>query len=280
MKKRFKSSSSITLFVMIIVMVIIIVGIIIFNLAFQTKSDWKTIGADLIASLLSAITVSLIIGTFTKIISDNILKIEKNDRWLKSFGVDKIGGGRSTHKDTIELFGNPYKNHFPKEVKLLFITGNGFLNHFKNEITTYLKNPNTTLKLLLVDISDDNIDYVKRMEAICPQKTSYKDQILNESLPALREIITETGAKDRIKLRFFKDEYRYNYRVAKYVDDENVEIKCWWNVQPFNKDAVDLSIMLHGVCASDTPPDTNVVNYLDKGFDFIFDKYKNTEYKF
>jgi hypothetical protein len=261
-------------------MIVIIVGIIIFNLAFQTKNDWKTIGADLIASLLSAITVSLIIGTFTKIISDNILKIEKNDRWLKSFGVDKIGGGRSTHKDTIELFGNPYKNHFPKEVKLLFITGNGFLNHFKNEIITYLKNPTSKLKILLVDVSKSNIDFVERMEAICPQKTSYKDQIEKESLPALREIIAETGAKDRIQLRFFKDEYRYNYRIAKYLDDENVEIKCWWNVQPFNKDAVDLSIMLHGVCNSDTPPDNNVVNYLDKGFDFIFDKYKNTEYKF
>ena len=74
MKKRLKSSSSITLLVMIIVMIVIIVGIIVFNLAFQTKSDWKTIGADLVASLLSAITVSLIIGTFTKIISDNILK--------------------------------------------------------------------------------------------------------------------------------------------------------------------------------------------------------------
>ena len=84
----------------------------------------------------------------------------------------------------------------------------------------------------------------------------------------------------KIQLRFFKDEYRYNYRIAKYVDEENVHLKCWWNIQPFNRDAVDLSIMLHGAYVSDLPSDGNVVTCLDDGFDYIFEKYKDTQYKF
>lgn len=281
MKKKNIFGNSLSLYIMIIVMFVIIAAIVIFNAVFQAEEDWKTIGADLMTSLLSAVTVGLIAGTFTKIISDNILKIEKNDRLLKSFGIDKIGGGRSTPKDTLELFGNHLKKVYPKEVKLLFITGNGFFSFFKKDIIHYLSAPDTVLKILLVDYSEENTAYLNRMEEICPQKCSYRQQILEQSLPALKEILAVAQCDpDRIQLRFFKDEYRYNFRIAKYTDGNVIDTKCWWNVQPFNKDAVDLSIMLHGSYLSEEACDQNVIFALDKGFDDLFDQYKNTEYDF
>lgn len=49
---------------------------------------------------------------------------------------------------------------------------------------------------------------------------------------------------------------------------------CWLNIQPFNKDAVDLSVGLTGSWSStDKNIQENMFYQSDKGFDLIWDKY-------
>lgn len=82
-----------------------------------------------------------------------------------------------------------------------------------------------------------------------------------------------------IHIRFFKDEYRYNFRISKYCDeDNNVLGHCWLNIQPFNRDAVDMSIALNGEW--DTYSEDNFFAVLDEGFDRLWEKYEFSEFDF
>ena len=81
---------------------------------------------------------------------------------------------------------------------------------------------------------------------------------------------------NRVEIRYYKDEYRYNFRIAKYrLKDGSFNCLCWWNVQPFNKDSVDLSVGLQGSWnSSDKNLSENIFNHLDNGFDLIWDNYR------
>ena len=198
---------------------------------------------------------------------------------FRRLDIDKFDP--NSKKDIISLFGNPCRNIYPNQVKLLFITGNGFVKTFKEEIKNYVSQNNVSLKILVVSCDNENEEYLKRMEVLCPQTNSYRNQILEELIPLLKEIIIESNCKkDAIQLRFYKDEYRYNFRIAKYDDGENIRTETWWNIQPFNRDAVDLSIMLHGESNIEEDTGDNVVGLLDQGFDFLWQKYKHTQHNF
>ena len=91
MKSFKKILSDYSLVFMIAVMLLIVVGIVIANIFWQTPEDWRSLAFDLMSDLISAICVGLVVATFTKIISNHIFKVTKNDRKLKSFGIDAIG---------------------------------------------------------------------------------------------------------------------------------------------------------------------------------------------
>ena len=119
----------------------------------------------------------------------------------------------------------------------------------------------------------DNNDYIKRCEEICPQEVPYLKQTTETTLPILNTI--SKRFPNRIEIRYYKDEYRYNFRIAKYrIKDGTFDNMCWLNIQPFNKDAVDLSVGLTGSWSStDKNIQENMFYQLDKGFDLIWDKY-------
>jgi hypothetical protein len=231
---------------------------------------------------LSAVTVGVIATLFTQIITNNIAKIKRNNDKLKEFGVEYIGTGISTPKDTLHLFGNRYTKKFPSEIKLLFISGNGFFKHFQEELLQCVKYSDCTVKILLLATDAENAAYAARAERLCPQETSYFDQVNGESIPRLKEVIgqLEENKKKQIKLRFYKDEYRYNFRIAKYCSGDDIAGKCWLNIQPFNRDAVDLSVGLDGEWTNESQSESNIFELLDQGFDQLWKDYEATEYKF
>ncbi|MCH5163582.1 MAG: DUF1643 domain-containing protein [Clostridiales bacterium] len=272
MKKRKKFGMSFLMFA--IFLLILSVLIIVANILLQENTDWKAILTKLLNDILSVAIVGVIATFFTKIISDNFFKIKQNNDKLLSFGVEKIGEGKSTSEDIINLFGDKKTNTYPSEVKIMFITGNGFFTKFKKDIIECLQNSDCTLKILLMSAKDDNKNYVGRCEALCPQNTTYYDQLIVTTLPILNCIAEQFP--NRVEIRYYKDEYRYNFRIAKYrIKDGTFDNMAWLNVQPFNKDAVDLSIGLTGSWnSSDKNLEENMFYQLDKGFDFIWDKYK------
>lgn len=272
MKKNKKLDLS--FIILTIIILVLVVLIIIANVFLQNVSDWKKILTDLLNDILSVAIVGVVATIFTKVISDNFFKIKKNNDKLLSFGVDRIGEGKSSVEDTLNLFGNGKINKYPSEIKLMFITGNGFFKTFKKDLIECLQNSDCSIKILLMSIDDDNKDYIDRCEFLCPQKPSYSEQLRNETLFILIPLIKQYP--DRIEIRYFKDEYRYNFRIAQYrIKDGSTDNICWLNIQPFNKDAIDLSVGLTGSWNDYSKNiEDNIFYQLDKGFDLIWDKYK------
>lgn len=228
---RSRGEKSLDIWVMLLVMLTIVCAIIALNVFMQEPDDWRKLAFDLMNALLSAIVVGLIISTFTKVIAERLLSVKKNDRKLAGFGVREIGTGESSNKDRLDMFGNPLLGKYPKEIKLFFITGNGFINRFRADIIKAVVEGNCRIKILIAS-KDDNGDFLMRMEALCPQKTSYEEQIEKETLPAIDHIREELkDKKDRISVRFYKDEFRYCFRIAKFYDmDLGSRSNYWVNV--------------------------------------------------
>lgn len=282
MKKRKNNSTSLALWILIFVMIAIILAIVILNIQLQSISEIKGLLLNLLNSLLSAVTVGLIATTFTQIITNNMIRVKRNNEKLREFGVEYIGTGLSTKKDTIQLFGNKYTKEYPHEIKLLFISGNGYFRFFQKELLQCVQNSDCTVKILLLSTDPSNQEFIARMESICPQNTPYSDQVEKESLPILQSVVDclDENKKRQIQLRFYKDEYRYNFRIAKYCSEDSVFGKCWLNIQPFNRDAVDVSIGLNGGWNNESLSSNNVFELLDVGFDQLWDKYEKTDYLF
>ena len=282
MKKRKFNSTATALWTLIVITIVICVAMIVLNVLYQTPEDWKNILWSLLDSLLSVVLFGGIATLFTQIISHNILKVKKNNDKLKEFGVEYIGEGESTPEDTLNLFGNKYKKRYPSEIKIMFISGNGFFRIFKNELLECLRNSDCVVKILLLSTDSTNAEYAKRMEDMCPQKNTYFHQVDEEAIPILKSILShiDESKRGQLQLRFYKDEYRYNFRIAKYFEDGGITGKCWLNIQPFNRDAVDVSVGLNGGWDDKANSKNNIYKLLDKGFDDLWLTYENSEYKF
>lgn len=276
---RKKNKTPVDVFIMLGIMLLLVAAIFFFNILWKTQIEWKELALDLMNSLLSAIVVGFVISTFTKIITDRFVAIQKNNKRLASFGIEEISTGVSSKRDCTELFGNGLLNDYPKEIKLLFVTGNGFMAHFESDLVRAISCGDCDVKILIASISAENESFLKRMEAICPQKTTYRDQIMKETLPIVDRIRITVGDPKKISVRFYNDEYRNNYRIAKYVSkDHSVEGKYWLNVQTPTLDAVDMSVVLKGRTDCDTVASENLFEQLDIGFDLLWEKYQNTQY--
>ena len=282
MKRRSIKITSVHLWILIAFSIAVIVGTVLLSIYVLDREDINELVLDLLKALVSAVTVGVIVTTTTGIITDNFIKVQKNNQKLREFGVRKIGSGMSDTEDTRLLFGRKNIKKYPDEIKIMFISGNGFFARYQNELYTCLKNSNCSVKILLLSTDVANQSYIQRMEEMCPQKPSYYDQVNKEALPILQSVIDrlEDDKKHRIQVRFYTDEYRYNFRIAIYNRKEESQGFCWLNVQPFNKDAAELSVGLDGAWSSTDSSPNNIYELLDIGFDQIWDKYAKTEYKF
>ena len=240
-------------------------------------------GKELLYDILSALGIALVVGTLTtvltKIIEGNFISAATNDKTMRAFGVTNIGTGKSTRKDIKELFGKALFKKYPTEVKILFISGNVFFETFREELLNCIKNSECTVKILLLNtMNPENEGYISRMNSLREQDPTYKAQVEEYTLVTLESIYNEldAGDRNRLKVRFYMDEYRYNFRIAKSDDGRG---KCWLNVEPFVENAFDLSIRLDGQWSDDSK-DGNIFESLDSGFDALWKTYKSTEYKF
>ena len=108
MKRR--KGFGISFYIFAAILIVLVILIILANIFLQENADWKSILTDLLNDILSVAIVGVIATLFTKIISDNFFKIKRNNDKLLSFGVDKIGEGKSTAEDIINLFGDAKTN--------------------------------------------------------------------------------------------------------------------------------------------------------------------------
>lgn len=240
---------------------------------------------DILYEIDKALILTTIFGTVTKIISDDIVSVKKNDEKMKKLGIHSIGEGRLDKKQTKIMFGGSgYK--YPRELKFCFITGIAFLNDLKGKIIEAIKH-GTHIKLLLADPIKSK-DYLTRVSYINPQGGKYGDFFnqLKEAevlVAGINELIKKHNYSGSIEIRHYIDEYRYNFRIAKYFDDvKGVTTNAWINFQPINKNAIDQSLTVIGRHdytnkeneSSVIKDSQNIVISLDESFNTLWELYK------
>lgn len=258
--------------------VIIITVIIGLGCKFLRGENGIQILTSVTKDLITAIVITGGIGLIIKMVSEKFFTVKKNDRLLRNFGVLNVGTGVSTQKDIHNIFGCSLFNGYPQEIRMQFITGNVFLAVFKKEFENCLKHE-CNVKLLLVSTEQENLDFVTRIEACFGKENGeYRQQI--EDVKSLVKEINAKGYKGKIRMRFYRDEYFYNFRSAKYCDEKTntVLFKANINVQPFTVPATDCSIGLSGSYkSSDADLEKNIFYLNDRGFDELWEKYAHTQ---
>lgn len=278
-KKRFP----LTLIILLVALVLVIISLLLIILAPDNIIHPSI--KDILKEINKALVLSVIIGTITKLVAEDINKVKLNDMKMRRLGIHSIGEGLLDKKQANIMFGgNGYA--YPRELKFLFITGISFMQTFEKRIMEAVKN-GCHLKLLIADIERSD-DYLTRASVMCPQNTksgSYLEQIadVNALIARMQKEITDNGYKGTVEVRHYTDEYRYNFRIAKYQAANNDLVRAWINFQPINKTAIDQSLTVLGEY-SDTEQlsgltqvekeSRNIVLSLEDSFDMLWEIYK------
>ncbi|MCH5151664.1 MAG: hypothetical protein J1F65_03275 [Clostridiales bacterium] len=278
-----------TIILLFVVTIVIIVAIVVLNLVIQQEADLKKLLIDLLNDVLSAIVIGLFVGMLVKVFTDKPFSIKVDYRIMKKAGISNIGNGISNKDDINKMFGSDIlEKNYPRQLKLLFLTGNVFLTFFKTDIIRCIKN-GCEVQLLLASYDKNNLPYLERISKLYhDSKVDYEAELREDALKTVDEILQETiGMAGSLKVRFYRDEYQNNIRVAKYIDQppHHTDISYYWiNLQPLTLPAKTLSLALKGFIESDTEDEEsddekNLCKQSEKGFNLLWDIYKETEYK-
>lgn len=276
---------------MLALVVVVLIPIIVLDTLYLDDENWINILTSITKDSVTAVLITFIVGNFFKMITDKFFLIKKNDKLLKKFGVHEIGGGISTLKDKHDIFGCGISKSCPAEIHILSITGDCFLEEFQSDIEACLKQ-GCNVKILLVSTKDANREYIKNLENIYGGKENFA-QLVDKS----KEIVSGLKKRfnEKISLRFYDNEYFYNYRSATYVKTKEkrgceynlVYYKSIINIQPFNRNAKDCSISLSGTysdretsyekSSGKENQDSNIFYNNEKAFEKLWEKYEETE---
>ena len=270
------------LFYILLICLILIIGLSIVLITLKKEILGEAL-YTIIMEIDKALILTIIIGTIAKMISNDIYKVKKNDDKMRKIGIYQIGEGKLDNKQANIMFGsNGYE--YPLELKFLFISGDNFTLSFKERMKEAIKQ-GCNIKYLIADPIESK-EYLERSEELCPQSEGHYYEQVYRTLEIIKEIQQETkDYKGSIEVRHYKDEYRYNYRLAIYKQDDNETIRLWANFQPQDKDAIDLSLGVHGIFDEkyvegntyrSDKESSSIVLSMNRSFDMIWKKYENT----
>ena len=290
-KQKYKASFSFfwVLLIALFVTIALEIGIAI---GYLSKGDWKEVLISVTKDVIAAVIVTFLAGTFVKMLTDRYFIVKKNDKLLKDFGVANVGTGKSTAKDVMDIFGNPAFHIYPKEIHFIFITRRGYLETFQDNLMACLEH-GCNVKILLASYAEHNLRYVHRLESLYNKNSDKndddKDSCYVKELKEVETMIDNIRNKlaaagpsaGKIELRFYNDEYFYNFRSAKYYDSkkETFVHKNFINVQSFNAEAVDCSIGLSGTFIDTDDNQKNIFYQNDKTFERLWEEFEGTDYK-
>lgn len=282
--KKFFTSGSWKLALIIFIMAALIAGIVVLNFVYRKDDGWDKLLYELMSDLLSAIVIGLFIGLITKIITQKLFSVQINMKKMRDLGIDGIGSGRFESSDVKKMFGGSYYRHkFPCVIKLMFLVGDVFLKVYENNFAECM-NHGCEVQLLIARPTEDNREYLERIaERYNRGATDYIKKIKDDTLVTALKIKSASKNPDNLKIRFFKDEYQNNLRIAKYCKPNGEVTHYWINLQPISKAAKDLSIALKGTVVNDErrspdgKEDENLCSVSEQGFDFLWNMYGKTE---
>ena len=272
------------LFYILLICLILIIGLSIVLITLKKEILGEAL-YTILMEIDKALILTIVIGTIAKMISNDIYKVKKNDDKMRKIGIYQIGEGKLDHKQTNIMFGGKGYD-YPIELKFLFISGDNFTKAFKSNMIEAIKK-GCNIKYLVADPVKSK-DYLSRSEELCPQSEGHYYEQVYRTLNIIKEIqkeIKENNYKGSIEVRYYFDEYRYNYRLAVYNKNNNESIRLWANFQPQDKDAIDLSLGVHGLYDESYVADSlyrsdkesnSIVLSMNRSFDMIWKKYEDT----
>ncbi len=278
MKRKYKFRTTLFFWIMSAIVAAVVISVFVTGGIYLNEENWISVLTSVTKDLITAIVVTFIVGAFFKMITEKFFLVKKNDRLLRKFGVLNVGTGKSTKSDVHSIFGYKFLNIYPQEIHMLYITGNVYLSTFKDELIECLKH-GSNVKILLVSTDEENIGFVNRLEKIYGKEVNEFIKQIDDVKKMIDELKIEYP--NQISLRFYQDEYFYNFRSAKYYDEKKgtVFYKSNINVQPFNTPAADCSIGLSGTYKdTDNNLDSNIFYLNDQTFDDLWEKYEKTNY--
>ena len=277
-----------TIIILFVITILIIVAIVVLNLVIQQKADLKKLLIDLLNDVLSAIVIGLFVGILVKVFTDKPFSIKVDYRIMKKAGISNIGNGISNHDDINKMFGTHIlEKNYPRQLKLLFLTGNVFLTSFKDNIIECIRN-GCEVQLLIASYDNENLFYLERISKLYHDgNVNYVEELRADTLKTVDEILHETREMSgALRVRFYRDEYQNNIRIAKYMDQppQHTDISYYWiNLQPLTLPAKTLSLALKGFVESDAEDEErddekNLCLQSEKGFNLLWNIYRETEY--
>lgn len=283
MKKRKMSR----LYVFIIAASILVVIISIF-LNFFGKDKLGEARYNILFEIDKALLTTIIIGGIAKLVSSDFIEVKKNDTKLRKIGIYSIGEGKLDYKQTKIMFGGS-GYEYPKELKFCFISGCVFINDFSDNILRAMEH-GCNVKILIADANKSKV-FLNRTELLCPQFGENKEpypyinqiKYTKNVVLKIRKIANDKKFPGTIEIRHYIDEYRYAFRIGVYGEKDDNTLRLWANFQPMRKDAVDLSLCVHGVLneeyfsSSNTNESSSIVYYIDEAFNMLWDKYEFTK---
>ena len=112
--KKFFTSGSWKLALIIFIMAALIAGIVVLNFVYRKDDGWDKLLYELMSDLLSAIVIGLFIGLITKIITQKLFSVQINMKKMRDLGIDGIGSGRLESSEVKKMFvGSYYRHKFP-----------------------------------------------------------------------------------------------------------------------------------------------------------------------
>lgn len=290
-KKKIKSLGAINLFlpITLAIMSALIVAIIVLNILYQDENGWISLLLKLLENLLATSIIGTFIGLITKIITDKLFTIQISINKLKEAGVQGIGPGIFTRKDARKFFGNSITKQYPTVIKMMFITGRNFLNEYKSQIISCL-NSGCEIQILLAS-QIDNKAYLDRLYNLdrsgtnqtAPVDTCVTADEINYTIYNILADIRnrcKEQYRNNLKVRFFRDEHKYNIRISKYANDKQEISHFWLGLSPINNIAVNYSISLYGsIDMKKQNEDCGLLIGVEEGFNYLWETYANTEQK-
>ncbi len=286
MLKRSHSFKYICLAIFFVVLFVVLIVIELLCDSSIEKSE--LLRYEIIKSVSVALVVTGLIGLLTKYISEDILRIQKNDKKLREYGITGLGTGKLSYQDTIDMFGDGISHSFPTQLDFLFLTGNSFISVFKEKIIRALAEGCNIRLLIVRPVVDGEINsYLKHYSAICEETDAgLAYEVYDEVLPLISEIRSEAAkinpeSSGAIEVRSYIDEFRNNQRYATYIIRGEKEIRCWLNIQSTIKSAINLSLLLRGVVDksemyNDELGDKNLMFASFLSFEKLWDLYPNS----
>ena len=257
-------------------MIMVLVTVVVVNIVLLDGDNWKNMVTDMMNDLVSAIVIGLFVGSITTIITNRIISIQKNMGRLRKWGITSIGTTLSTAKDIHLMFGG---KHYPSEIKLMFLTGQVFFQDFKHQIIRAM-NHGTKVKILIASGDPANEEYLDRVRMRYlsnKEKGFYTREITEVVQKTLDEIKRYSINPQNLEVRHYLDEYQNNLRIATYDYNRERRVSYYWiNLQPPNKQALDVSITHRGRVdwtSDNLNIDENLCCQFERGFDELWDRY-------